>query len=78
MGRYDTKSDRDLHGIATHTNNSLPLDNIQKFKPGTRVMCNDDGGRGTVQEVDKDSRGCVVAFDDREVTWLETEHLSLE
>lgn len=48
MRRYDAKNDRDLQGIATHTNNPLARDNIREFRHGTRVMCNDDGGCGTV------------------------------
>lgn len=47
MGKYGN-----IDGIATLTNDPLALDNINKFKVGDRVICNDNGVIGTVKELD--------------------------
>lgn len=46
MGKYGN-----IDGIATLTNDPLALDNINKFKVGDRVICNDNGVIGTVKEL---------------------------
>ena len=58
MGKYGN-----IDGIATLTNDPLALDNINKFKVGDRVICNDNGVIGTVKELDIPNEACIVDFD---------------
>lgn len=69
MGKYGN-----IDGIVTLTNDPIALDNINKFKVGDRVICNDNGKCGTVLDVD--AIGGIVHFDDTEETWIELEQLS--
>lgn len=74
--RYDKK--QGIDGIATLTNDPLAVQNIQRFKVGDRVMCNDNGHCGTVLELDSENDACVILFDDTEETWIECDQLSEE
>ena len=74
MGKYGNTD-----GIATLTNDPLALDNINKFKVGDRVICNDNGVIGTVKELDIPNEACVVDFDNgEEDVWIEKFQLSKE
>ena len=61
------------------SNDPLALDNINKFKVGDRVICNDNGVIGTVKELDIPNEACVVDFDNgEEDVWIEKFQLSKE
>ena len=74
MGKYGN-----IDGIATLTNDPLALDNINKFKVGDRVICNDNGVRGTVKQGEIPNEAYVDDFDNgEEDVWIEKFQLSKE
>lgn len=74
MGKYGN-----IDGIATLTHDPIAKDNKYRLRIGDRVICNDDGVRGTVKELDTENSACIVDFDDgQEEIWIENEQLSRE